>query len=177
MNFWIWLMALYRKKILGCQNICFHFFPCGHASLGTNSQHSPKERHEGQIHGMALPATFVTPVTSSRRHLINGVGCGCLVTHLGLPLPTYVSSTSFHTVSLAAHWYRMAMYEGQNCRECYSWSTIPNSVETTRHFYPFTVFINISKLPVFISVERYHVPISIKFTFNSIGSLLWSLLN
>lgn len=61
-----------------------------HGSSVTHNHYPATERREGRIHGMALPATFVTPVTSCRRHLINGVGCVCqrtsVLSHNNIPV-------------------------------------------------------------------------------------------
>lgn len=55
----------------------FHALHRQHGSDVTDNQHPATERRAGRIHRVALAATFVTPVTSCRRHLIHGVGCGC----------------------------------------------------------------------------------------------------
>lgn len=55
----------------------FHALHRQHGSDVTDNQHPATERRAGRIHWVALAATFVTPVTSCRRHLIHGVGCGC----------------------------------------------------------------------------------------------------
>ena len=60
-----------------CQSI--FVFDALHRQCGssvTDNQHPASDRREGRIHGVALSATFVTPVTSCRRRLTNGAGCG-----------------------------------------------------------------------------------------------------
>lgn len=105
--------------------------------------HSPaKGKCSGQIYGMALPATFVTPVTSSRIHLIKGVGCACQTPCIlsnsriwgGGSAGTHLhSTTSIYIDSFPAHWSNMALIESQSCGEN------PESVDTSlsSHIYQF----------------------------------------
>lgn len=85
-------------SFLSSQPVRASVFDALHRQRGSgvaHNQHPAAERRVGRIHGMALPATFVTPVTSCRRHLINGVGCGCQ--------RTSVSSHSNIQVCLCLH--------------------------------------------------------------------------
>lgn len=75
------LKVTWKNNVFFCSEaVRAPLFDASHHSHGctaAHNQHPASERHVGRIHGMALPGTFVTAVTSSSRHLINGVGCGC----------------------------------------------------------------------------------------------------
>lgn len=98
-----------------------------HGCAAAHNQHPASERHVGRIHGMALPGTFVTAATSSRRHLINGVGCGCQRTSVlsnsniwvclcrKPPTPTS-PSIHLHTVCFAAHCYSVILKDSHSYR-------------------------------------------------------------
>lgn len=71
------LMEAFSFCLPACQSI--FVFDALHRQLGssvTDNQHPASDRRKGRIHGVALSATFVTPVTSCGRRLINGLGCG-----------------------------------------------------------------------------------------------------
>lgn len=71
------LMEAFFFLLPACQSI--FVFDALHRQCGsgvTDNQHPASDRRKGRIHGVALSATFVTPVTSCGRRLINGVSCG-----------------------------------------------------------------------------------------------------
>ncbi len=81
---------------------------CQHGSSVTDNQQLATEMHVGRIHGVAPPATFVTPVTSCRRHLINEVGCVCqrtwVLSHIAVsPCPHSPSPSSLPPTHTSPH--------------------------------------------------------------------------
>lgn len=91
----------------------------------------PTERRVGRIHGMALPATFVTAVTRLQEtsHKQGGLWVSedvCLVTQqqsgllMPTPPPTFTTTTTTTfpspSVSLHAHcYYCMTLKDGRSC--------------------------------------------------------------
>lgn len=117
---WKWLMEgrLLFHWGCQCQSICVR---CPSAAVPHTISTQPQR-------GISGIATFVTPVTSCRRHLINGVGCGCQRTSVSsysniqvclcLHPPPTPTSPSVRTLSpallIGTVWHWQTVWAAQN---------------------------------------------------------------